>query len=56
MFMPGNNIKAIKIENIPELEEIVPARNIVIHTGINDINCDNQKPKKVLIKSLEKNA
>ena len=32
----------------------MPARNIVIHTGINDINCDNRKPKRVLIKLLEK--
>ena len=56
MFMPGNNIKASKIENVPEPEETVPARNIFIHTVINDINCDNRKPRRVVIKSLNKNA
>ena len=34
--MPGERIEAVDIEDIPD-----PYRNVMIHTGINDINNRN---------------
>ena len=54
-WMPGKRVKVGHIEALPSAEEIGPYRNIVIHTGINSINC-SQKYKtsnRSLIDTLE---
>ena len=38
--MPGKRVKVGHIDAIPDPEKIGPYRNIVIHTGINNINCN----------------
>ena len=40
-WMPGERIEAIHIEDIPEPSKIGPYRNVVIHTGINNIKNRN---------------
>ena len=40
-WMPGECIEAIHIEDIPEPSKIGPYRNVVIHTGINNIKNRN---------------
>lgn len=39
-WMPGKSIRAYKIEDIPSAHEIGPYRNIIIHTGINNLTDD----------------
>ena len=51
--MPGKQISAIHIEDIPEPEKIGSYRNIIIHTGINNIKGNNRKSNKTLISILE---
>ena len=36
-WVPGKYVKASTIEDIPTADEIGPYRNVIIHTGINDI-------------------
>ena len=43
IWLPGERIKAGRIENIPAPENLLPYRNLVIHTGLNDINRDKYK-------------
>lgn len=54
-WMPGKRIKVGHIEAIPNAEDIGPYRNILIHTGINSINCSARykKSNKALIGILE---
>jgi alkylated DNA repair dioxygenase AlkB len=60
-WFPGKRIKAGHVHQIPEPQDIGPHRNIVLHTGINDINPypsrwnthPNPKPLPVLAKELE---
>ncbi len=51
-WVPGKRVKAGKIEDIPTPDEIGPYRNIVIHTGINDIRDANRRSSKSLITNL----
>jgi hypothetical protein len=41
--MPGKRIEAFTIGEIPEPEDIGPYRNIVLHTGVNDIKHRNRR-------------
>ena len=54
-WMPGKRVKVGHIEAIPDAKDIGPYRNIVIHTGINSINCSPRfkKSNKALIGNLE---
>lgn len=42
-WMPGERIEAIHIEDIPDPHKIGPYRNIVMHTGINNIKNRNSR-------------
>ena len=46
-WMPGKRVKAAKVEHIPQPSEIGPFRNVVIHTGINNLT-DKASPHKVI--------
>ena len=52
-WMPGQRIKAARIQNIPGPEDISPYKNIIIHTGINDLNRHSSKPVHTLAYDLE---
>ena len=52
-WVPGERIKASTIENIPPPHEIGPYRNIIIHTGINNINRNHPRPVISLEEQLE---
>ena len=52
-WMPGKQIPAMHIEEIPGPLKIGPYRNIVIHTGINNIKTQNRKSNKTLVNELE---
>ncbi len=52
-WTPGKRVKASKIDDIPPPHEIGPYRNIVIHTGINNITDDNRRSNRALITSLK---
>ena len=47
-WVPGERIQASRINDIPVPENITPHRNIIIHTGVNDINRFNPKPAEQL--------
>ena len=49
-WMPGRKVFAPKIEHIPEPKEMGPFRNIIFHTGINDIRLQNRRPNVHLIR------
>ena len=55
VWMPGKRVKVGHIDAIPDPENIGPYRNIVIHTGINSINCSPKyrKSNRALINGLE---
>ena len=53
-FMPGKKVKALTIDAIPEPQAIGPVPNIVIHTGINDVNSNNRRPNRILVSNLER--
>ena len=50
--MPGKRVKAARIQDIPPPKEIGPHRNLVIHTGINDLTNENRPPNRVLVARL----
>ena len=54
-WMPGKRVKVVHIDAIPKPDKIGPYRNIVIHTGINSINCSPRyrKSNRALIDGLE---
>ena len=52
--MPGKKVKAPTIDAIPEPQAIVPVPNIVIQTGINDVNSNNRRPNRILVSNLER--
>ena len=52
-WLPGKRVEALHIEEIPEPIKIGPYRNIVLHTGINNIKNRNRQSNKVLGKILE---
>jgi alkylated DNA repair dioxygenase AlkB len=43
-WVPGKRLRAAKIQDIPPANEIGPYRNIIIHTGINDLTDDFNRP------------
>ena len=52
--MPGYRIKAVRIQNIPNPEELeFPYRNLVILTGLNDVRNQNYLPIPVLMNNLK---
>ena len=51
--MPGKQMSALHIEDIPEPEKIGPYRKIVIHTGINNVKLQNRKSNRTLIRELQ---
>ena len=53
-WLPGKRMWAAKISDIPSPTEIGPYKNIVIHTGINDIRDDFNRPSnRALIGQLK---
>ena len=52
-WMPGKRVEALHVEDIPEPFDIGPYRNIVIHTGINNIKNRNRKSSHSLCNILE---
>ena len=52
-WMPGKRAEAIHIEDIPDPINIGPYRNIVLHTGINNIKNRNRKSTQTLSSILE---
>ena len=53
-WMPGKRIEALHVEEIPDPVHIGPYRNIVIHTGINNVKQQSRKSNKTLVNELEK--
>ena len=52
-WMPGTRIKTQRIRDIPSVDNIPPYHNIVIHTGVNDVNRTDSQPATVLVNELE---
>ena len=52
-WMPGKRIEALHVEDIPDPLDIGPYRNIVLHTGINNIKNRNRKSSQTLCNILE---
>ena len=52
-WVPGKRVKAARIEHIPSPHEIGPYRNVVLHTGINNLTNENRPSNKLLIKKLK---
>ena len=56
-WLPGIRIKAGKIADIPDPTGLYPYRNVVFHTGINDIRGNQQPPDiRGLVSTLLKKA
>ncbi len=54
-WTPGKRIEAFKVEDIPPPHEIGPFRNIVIHTGINNIKSEiNRRSNRSIIDCLRR--
>ena len=51
--MPGRGEKILFIEDIPSPEKIGPYKNIVIHTGINNVKSSNRRSNSSLINELD---
>ena len=53
-WMPGKRVKVGHIEEIPDACDIGPYRNVVLHTGVNNLNNPKyRKSNSALIKILE---
>ena len=52
-WMPGKRVEALHVENIPDPKDIGPYRNIVIHTGINNIKSRNRQSNRALADIIE---
>ena len=52
-WMPGKQITAYTVEDIPSPSSIGPYRNIVLHTGINNIKVQNRRSCKSLVDEIE---
>ena len=52
-WVPGERIQASRISDIPAPDNIAPYRNIIIHTGVNDVNRSNPKPAEELGNELK---
>ena len=54
VWMPGCRVKAGRINDIPDPKDLeFPYRNLIIHTGINDIRIPNHLPIPVLMNNLK---
>ena len=51
--MPGKQMSALHIEQIPEPQKIGPYRKVIIHTGINNVKAQNRKSNRTLVNELE---
>ena len=51
--MPGKQITTYTVEDIPSPSSIGPYRNIVLHTGINNIKVQNRRSCKSLVDEIE---
>ena len=52
-WMPGKRVETLHVEDIPDPIDIGPYRNIVIHTGINNIKNRSRKSCQTLCNILE---
>ena len=52
-WVPGKRIKAAKIKDIPGPEELGPYRNVVIHTGINNLTDERRPSNRLLMLQLK---
>ena len=53
-WMPGKQITACTVEDIPSPTSIGPYRNIILHTGINNIKIHNRRSCKSLADEIER--
>jgi len=53
-WVPGQCVRAYKIKDIPPPQEIGPYRNIILHTGINDLTDENRPSNRALITHLKR--
>ena len=54
VWMPGCREKAGKVDDLPEPDDLeYPYRNLVIHSGINDLRANTHQPIPVLISKLK---
>ena len=54
VWMPGCRVKAGRINDIPDPKDLeYPYRNLIVHTGINDIRIPNHLPIPVLMGNLK---
>ena len=51
-WVPGKRVKAALIEHIPPPHKIGPYRNVVLHTGINNLTNENRPSNRVLVNKL----
>ena len=52
-WVPGKRVKAAIIEHIPPPHKIGPYRNVVLHTGINNLTNENRPSNRVLANKLK---
>ena len=52
-WVPGDRIKAGRINDIPGPEKLHPYRNLLLNVGINDINRPNRETTKDLLSTLD---
>ena len=52
-WMPGKRVQALHIEDIPGPHDIGPYRNVVLHTGINNVKNRNRSSNQTLCNMLE---
>ena len=55
-WMPGKRVEALHIEDIPDPLDVGPYRNIVLHTGINNIKLEIDNLVKLCVTSLKPNV
>ena len=52
-WIPGDRIKAGRINDIPDPDKLYPYQNLLLHVGLNDINRRNRETSKELISNLD---
>ena len=52
-WMPGERVKTQRIRDIPAVKDIAPYQNIVIHTGVNDVNQRDRDSAEDLVYQLQ---
>ena len=53
-WVPGRRVQAAKIEHIPPPQEIGPYRNIILHTGINNLTEERRPSNRALMAHLKR--